>query len=151
MLITVKDVAALVATHTGITVEQIYGKRRDKPIARARFAVCCIARRNGLSFPQIGARIGRDHSSVMHAVKMAEEWERRDPAFAQLLADVVEGKGKEPERPIYLPAYASAPAKKRKPRKPMFDKDADPLDAGVIFHKGVAKGSDNLLAALMAA
>lgn len=41
---------------------------REAPAARARQVVAYVLREDGLSLPHIGALLGRDHSTVHHAI-----------------------------------------------------------------------------------
>lgn len=66
----VADIAAQVAAETGIPLPLILGPRRCKaPVARARQRVMWEARQCGLSYPEIGYAIGRDHTTVLHGVR----------------------------------------------------------------------------------
>lgn len=66
--LTSADVLRAVACVTGYSVDELRGDRRFRDLVRARQVVCWMARtRLGLSFPQIGHRIGRDHTTVLHA------------------------------------------------------------------------------------
>ena len=73
---TVHQIVDAVAEATGISAKRIMSQRRDAPTARARQIVMYEARQQGLSFSQIGAALGRDHTSVMHGVR-AEQARRQ--------------------------------------------------------------------------
>ena len=66
----------------------IAGKGRAGPAVRARQAVCWAIRRHygeTWSYPMIGRALGgRDHSTVIHAVRQAEIRRERDSDFAAL-------------------------------------------------------------------
>lgn len=66
----VREVVGAVCAEVGLPVSAIYGKSRVRNIAMARRLVCYILRREGMSLPQIGAALGLDHTSVLHAVRM---------------------------------------------------------------------------------
>ena len=60
------------AEHHGVTVAEIKGRSRLGPAAAARQDVFLALREAGWSFPRIGRAMGRDHSTVMHGVAVAE-------------------------------------------------------------------------------
>jgi len=64
----ISDVQNIADDH-GVTVEDIFGKRRHAPIARARQEAFTALRWYGFSYPQIGRIFGRDHSTVIHGVR----------------------------------------------------------------------------------
>lgn len=70
---TVLKIVDAVSEATGIPAKRILGPRRDGPTARARQIVMYEARRAGLSYPQIGEALGRDHTSVIHGVRAEEK------------------------------------------------------------------------------
>lgn len=82
------DIAQLVlfaSFHTGAAATDIYGPARDKAACRARMAVVWVARAAlRLSFPRIGTRLKRDHSSIQNAFRRAEHFRDHDPAFRML-------------------------------------------------------------------
>ena len=54
---------------TGVTRDAILSRSRDMKTTQARQLVMWLARwHTGMSFPRIGQMLGRDHSTVMHAV-----------------------------------------------------------------------------------
>lgn len=58
-----------VSRTTGVSVADIKGRSRMRRIGHARQEFCYYARAlTGKSFPQIARVIGRDHTSVIHAV-----------------------------------------------------------------------------------
>lgn len=70
---TVLQIVDAVAEATGIPARHILGPRRDGPTARARQIVMYEARLAGLSYPQIGQALGRDHSTVIEGVRAEEK------------------------------------------------------------------------------
>lgn len=75
------------ALMTGVPVHEIRGRCKATPIARARFvAVWAIRQRNpAASFAVIGRLLGgRDHSTMIHAHRRAEELRGEDPNFRDL-------------------------------------------------------------------
>lgn len=68
----VREVVGAVCAEVGLPASAIYGKSRVRNVVMARRLVCYILRRDGMSLPAIGAAIGLDHTSVLHAVRMEE-------------------------------------------------------------------------------
>ena len=99
----VSDLITIASRITGMTPAQIVGPQRHKPITRVRQAVAYVAAEQGRhSYPQIGKKLNRDHSTIIHAHKMVPEYMKRD-ADLRLL---VERLFIESERhnPYVLPA-----------------------------------------------
>lgn len=88
------DVAAIqdaVRHYYGVSLEEQLSKTRRRAIAFPRMVAMYLVRnRLGLSFPEIGAHFGgRDHTTVMHAVrKIARCVEREDAAVLQALESI---------------------------------------------------------------
>lgn len=148
MKLTTKDITRLVSLHTGVSVDDILSVRRTRKIAHARMAVCYIARNQGMSFPQIGKRMNRDHTTIIYAYEQVPELAKRDPAFAAMIEAVSAGKGPEGKVVTYTPAYAPKHPIVIKPAKVVQDEGEDHAH---LFHKQIAAGTDALLAALRAA
>ena len=66
-----------VALATGFTPRQIVSQDRTKAIVHARHLAMFEAKEAGASLGEIGRAFGRDHTSVIHAVRA--ERERREP------------------------------------------------------------------------
>ncbi|WP_425230228.1 helix-turn-helix domain-containing protein [Sphingomonas sp.] len=83
----VGDLAKLAACHVGLTVRELLGAGRAAHLVCARSAVALVAREQGLSVPQIGRALGgRDHTTIVHALRRAATLTAADPAF-RLLCD----------------------------------------------------------------
>jgi chromosomal replication initiator protein len=69
--ITIEMILNEVSSTTGISVAEIKGDKRVRPIVQARHLTMYLARElTDASLPKIGERIGgRDHTTVMHAVR----------------------------------------------------------------------------------
>lgn len=65
---TVRSIIAEVSQASGISRRDIKGPARFAHIVRARHAVCYIAHRAGVSYSQIARELGRDHTTISHAV-----------------------------------------------------------------------------------
>ena len=70
----------MVADHFKIKVADMYSKRRPAHIAYARQVAMYFAKElTQKSFPEIGEAFGgRDHTTVMHAVKKVAEVRQKD-------------------------------------------------------------------------
>lgn len=56
-----------------VTVAQVLSTSRDLSVARARHLIAYLLRADsGMSYPQIGTVLGRDHTTVIHAVRHVE-------------------------------------------------------------------------------
>lgn len=73
--ITVEEIQRKVADHFTIKVSDMYSARRSRVVARPRQVAMYLAKRlTTLSLPDIGRKFGgKDHTTVMHAVKRIEE------------------------------------------------------------------------------
>ncbi len=69
----------------GVSLDDILSARRQTDIAAARFEISARLYERGLSYPQIGRLINRDHTTVIHAVRRHYELEAR---FAALAAEM---------------------------------------------------------------
>lgn len=68
----VRAIAAEEGARAGVTVAEVLGERRQRFIAWARARVCVRLREQGFSYCGIGDRIGRDHTTVLHAMKRTD-------------------------------------------------------------------------------
>jgi chromosomal replication initiation ATPase DnaA len=59
------------ASAYAVTREDILGARRTKQAAAARHAVMRALRDMGMSYPEIGWLLGRDHTTVLAALRKA--------------------------------------------------------------------------------
>lgn len=82
----------LVVKHTGVTRAELASDRRRASLVRVRQIACWLMRHHTkLSFPQIGERLGgRDHTTVLHAVRKIDDLRERDPAIKQLTDELSE-------------------------------------------------------------
>lgn len=84
-----RSVTAIVryaAYQMGLRAADIQGPTRSRPLFRARFAISWTARQIGRSSLTVIGEVlgGRDHTSIMNAVRRADELRERDPAFRML-------------------------------------------------------------------
>lgn len=70
----------------GVSEEAFYGRARFNEIIRTRAAVVYVMRnRDVQSFPQIGKRLGRDHSTIIFSLRRAENLLADDKDFADFV------------------------------------------------------------------
>lgn len=62
-----------VSQETGIRWTSIMSNKRTRHIAHARQLVMYVARREGFTLGEIGAFLGRDHTTIMHGVRSEEQ------------------------------------------------------------------------------
>lgn len=83
------DIIAAVATAFGVTAKEIKGTSRLKTVALARQVAIYLARVSAKgSLPAIGREFGRDHSTVLHAVRKVEELLAKDEDFAGVVREL---------------------------------------------------------------
>lgn len=73
--ITVEDIQKAVAIHYNIKLSEMHSARRSRVVARPRQVAMYLAKRlTTKSLPEIGRKFGgKDHTTVMHAVKRIDE------------------------------------------------------------------------------
>ena len=83
--VTIDEIQRRVAEHFNIKMAEMTSSRRARVVARPRQVAMYLAKQlTQRSLPEIGRKFGgRDHTTVMHAVKKVEELTRSDRAFAE--------------------------------------------------------------------
>ncbi|TVR80547.1 MAG: chromosomal replication initiator protein DnaA [Rhodospirillales bacterium] len=83
--ITIEEIQKQVAGHFNIRVSDMHSARRARSVARPRQVAMYLAKQlTSRSLPEIGRKFGgRDHTTVMHAVRKVEELLASDNAFAE--------------------------------------------------------------------
>jgi chromosomal replication initiator protein len=83
--LTVDEIQKTVAAHFAMKPEDLLGARRSRAIARPRQAAMYLAKTlTTRSYPDIGRRFGgRDHTTVLHAVKVIEKLVLEDGQMAR--------------------------------------------------------------------
>ncbi|MFH0917413.1 MAG: chromosomal replication initiator protein DnaA [bacterium] len=78
--ITIDLILSAVSEFTGISITEITGDKRSRPVVESRHLVMYLARElTDASLPKIGDRIGgRDHTTVLHAVEKITKLMRED-------------------------------------------------------------------------
>ena len=83
--ITIDEIQRKVAEHYNIKLADMHSARRARNVARPRQVAMYLSKQlTARSLPEIGRKFGgRDHTTVMHAVRKIEELTTEDPSFAQ--------------------------------------------------------------------
>jgi chromosomal replication initiator protein len=83
--ITIEEIQKKVAEHFNIRLADMHSARRARQVARPRQVAMYLAKQlTSRSLPEIGRKFGgRDHTTVMHAVKKIEELRSADSNFAE--------------------------------------------------------------------
>ena len=83
--ITIEDIQKRVAEHYNIRLADMHSARRARAVARPRQVAMYLAKQlTTRSLPEIGRKFGgRDHTTVMHAVKKVEELRQSDSTIAE--------------------------------------------------------------------
>lgn len=81
--ITIDEIQRKVAEHFGVRMSDMHSARRARAVARPRqIAMYLCKRLTQRSLPEIGRKFGgRDHTTVMHAVRKIEELMDQDNSF----------------------------------------------------------------------
>ena len=82
--LTIEDIQKQVAEHFHLRVADMQSSRRSRSIARPRQVAMFLSKQlTSRSLPEIGRRFGgRDHTTVIHAVKKVSQLMEADPSFA---------------------------------------------------------------------
>ncbi|MBL4719885.1 MAG: chromosomal replication initiator protein DnaA [Alphaproteobacteria bacterium] len=94
--VTIEEIQKRVAEHFNIRLGEMYSARRSRAIARPRQVAMYLSKQlTARSLPDIGRQFGgRDHTTVMHAVRKIDELRASDSAFSDdidLLRRMLEG------------------------------------------------------------
>ncbi|MEO1227203.1 MAG: helix-turn-helix domain-containing protein, partial [Pseudomonadota bacterium] len=83
--VTIDEIQRKVAEHFNIRVADMHSARRSRSVARPRQVAMYLCKQlTPRSLPEIGRKFGgRDHSTVIHAVRKIEELCAADRAFAE--------------------------------------------------------------------
>ncbi|MGZ3274299.1 MAG: chromosomal replication initiator protein DnaA [Caulobacteraceae bacterium] len=83
--VTVDDIQKATADHFGLKQADLISERRNRAIARPRQAAMWLAKQlTTRSLPDIGRRFGgRDHTTVLHAVRRIDELRAADPQLTR--------------------------------------------------------------------
>ena len=94
--VTIEEIQKRVAEHFNIKLSEMTSARRARAVARPRQVAMYLAKQlTSRSLPEIGRKFGgRDHTTVMHAVRKVEELRSTDSSFSEdvdLLRRMLEG------------------------------------------------------------
>ena len=83
--VTIEEIQKRVAEHFNIRLSEMYSSRRARAVARPRQIAMYLAKQlTARSLPEIGRKFGgRDHTTVMHAVRKVEELKSTDNGFGE--------------------------------------------------------------------
>jgi chromosomal replication initiator protein len=83
--VTIEEIQKRVAEHYNIKLADMHSVRRARAVARPRQVAMSLCKQlTTRSLPEIGRKFGgRDHTTVMHAVKKVEELMATDASFAE--------------------------------------------------------------------
>jgi chromosomal replication initiator protein len=83
--VTVDEIQKKVAEHYNIRLADMHSPRRLRTVARPRQLAMYLSKQlTSLSLPEIGRKFGgRDHTTVMHAVKKIEELRQNDSSLSE--------------------------------------------------------------------
>ena len=83
--VTIEEIQKRVAEHFNIRIADMHSARRSRAVARPRQVAMYLAKQlTTRSLPEIGRKFGgRDHTTVMHAVKKIDELRQGDAGFAE--------------------------------------------------------------------
>jgi chromosomal replication initiator protein len=87
-VVSVEDIQQTVATHFNLRLAEILGPRRTKDLVLGRQVAQYLCKQlTTKSYPDIGRAFGgRDHTTVIHAVRNVDNLLPRDPALAEAVA-----------------------------------------------------------------
>ena len=66
---TPEQIIKQVSEETGVSVPRIYEHNRSKYVFKARLRVYKLLRELGLSYPEIGKLLGRDHGTIIKVLQ----------------------------------------------------------------------------------
>ncbi len=94
--VTIEEIQKRVAEHYNVRIADMHSARRARAIARPRQVAMYLSKHlTSRSLPEIGRKFGgRDHTTVMHAVRKIDELKSTDSNFAEdveLLRRMLEG------------------------------------------------------------
>ena len=83
--ITIDEIQKKVGEHYNIKLSDMHSPRRSRSVARPRQVAMYLAKSiTTRSLPEIGRKFGgRDHTTVIHAIKTIEEIMVNDPSLAE--------------------------------------------------------------------
>jgi chromosomal replication initiator protein len=85
--VTIEDIQKQVADHYQIRIADMHSARRARAVARPRQVAMYLAKQlTPRSLPEIGRKFGgRDHTTVMHAIRKIDELRATDPILCEAI------------------------------------------------------------------
>jgi chromosomal replication initiator protein len=95
--LTVELIQRDVAAYFDVKLHELKGQRRHRAVAHPRMVAMYLTRKlTNMSYPEIGSRFGgKDHSTVISAVRKIERLCGEDPAVRSVVA-TIEGRLRQP-------------------------------------------------------
>lgn len=84
----VADVVTAASRITKLSEDDLLGRSRMMHIVRVRNAVCLVAHEMGHSYSAIGRELGKDHTTIIHAVEQASDLTAERKLYRQLVNDI---------------------------------------------------------------
>ena len=83
--VTIEEIQKRVAEHFNIRIADMHSARRSRAVARPRQVAMYLSKQlTARSLPEIGRKFGgRDHTTVMHAIRKVDELSQADVSFAE--------------------------------------------------------------------
>ncbi len=83
--VTIDEIQKRVAEHFNIRISDMHSARRARSVARPRQVAMYLSKQlTARSLPEIGRKFGgRDHTTVMHAIRKVDELRDADPGFGE--------------------------------------------------------------------
>jgi chromosomal replication initiator protein len=83
--VTIEEIQKRVSAHFNVRIADMHSARRARAVARPRQVAMYLSKQlTSRSLPEIGRKFGgRDHTTVMHAVRKVEELKSTDSSFAE--------------------------------------------------------------------
>ena len=78
----------IIQQQTGLTREQITGKRRQERLVYARRIICLYMKDAGYTTPEIGDAINRDRTNVTHILKTNDDQYRYNNNFRRMFNEI---------------------------------------------------------------
>ncbi len=88
--IKIEKIIAEVARTYDVSENEIISKRKTAELAKARQIAMYIAKETTeLGYKPIGEAFGKDHTTVLYAVKKIESWSKENPREKELINDII--------------------------------------------------------------
>ena len=88
MRVPMLDILSGVAAVSGETLDDLRGPCRARSLSRARQVAYFLGHEQGYTLPRIGRSVGgRDHTTVLHGLRLVARVAREDPDLAELIED----------------------------------------------------------------